>query len=267
VLKVSANPIGSGATAYANWNIPNFKDGEFDKGDGRGFVGPIAGVMTVDVPGVTSARTLRLRWRDTAGQQLEDTLTLQISGQAVVVPTTVVASPDCNASNPDWRGGSTAAYAFCVRKDLGWTDGGAPVRSFNVNQDYTLTADWNIYGINGIRFVVEPSGQQCGPQGTSVINVPTSGQGSYTFNAKQLAYGGYIVHLKVTRKDGQEVNYNEKFLCIGIGSGGGGGTSPTNTPQPAATSTPIPSDGGGGGTNPTPLPEGGGGGGEPTPIP
>ena len=216
--------------------------------------------MTVDVPGVTGARTIRLRWRDTAGQQLEDTLVLQVSGQAVVVPTTVAVTADCNASNPDWRGGSTAAYTFCVKKDLGWTVGDAPRRSFNVAESVSLTADWNLYGINGIRFVVEPSSQLCGPQGTSVINVPTSGQGSYTFNVNQLAYGGYIVHLKVTRKDGQEVNYNEKFLCIGNGGGGGGGTSPTNTPIPAAaTSTPIP-DGGGGGTSPTstPLPEGGG---------
>ena len=104
--------------------------------------------------------------------------------------------------------------------------------------------------------MVEPSGQLCGPQGTSSINVPASGQGSYTFNISQLAYGGYIVHLKVTRKDGQEVNYNEKFLCIGNG-GGGSGTSPTNTPVPAAaTSTPVPENPSGG-TSPTgtPVPE------------
>ena len=266
VLKVNANPVGSGATVYATWSIPSFKDGEFDKGDGRGFIGPINGVMTVDVPGVTSARTIRLRWRDTANQQLEDTLILQVSGQAVVLPTTVVTA-DCNAANPDWRGNSTAAYTFCVKKDLGWTSNDTSRRAFNVNESVSLTADWSLYGINGIRFVVEPSSQQCGPQGTSVINVPTSGQGSYTFNVNQLAYGGYIVHLKVVRKDGQEVNYNEKFLCIG---NGGGGTSSTNTPVPAAaTSTPIP-DSGGGGTSPTntPLPDSGGGGGvTETPIP
>ncbi|NJM40171.1 MAG: SH3 domain-containing protein [Anaerolineae bacterium] len=213
VLRVNVNPIGSGGTAYATWSIPSFKEGEFDKGDGRGYVGPIAGAMTVDVPGVTGARTLRLRWRDTAGQQLEDTLILQVAGQAVVVPTTQVTS-ECNASNPDWRGGGTSAYTFCVKKDLGWTDGGQPVRSFTVGQDVSLTADWSIYGINGIRFVVEPSNFQCSPQGTSVINEPTSGQGSYTFNVKQLAYGGYIVHLKVTRKDGQEVNYTRNSCAL-----------------------------------------------------
>jgi hypothetical protein len=264
VLRVNVNPIGSGGTAYATWSIPSFKEGEFDKGDGRGFVGPIAGAMTVDVPSVTGARTLRLRWRDTAGQQLEDTLILQVAGQAVVVPTTQVTS-ECNASNPDWRGGGTSAYTFCVKKDLGWTDGGQPVRSFTVGQDVSLTADWSIYGINGIRFVVEPSSAQCSPQGTSVINEPTSGQGSYTFNVKQLAFGGYIVHLKVTRKDGQEVNYNEKFLCIGAGSSG-----PTSTPKPAATATGAPTAIP---ENPTAQPTtiveggGGGGGGEPTPIP
>ena len=143
VLKVNANPIGSGGTVYATWSIPSFKEGEFDKGDGRGYIGPINGNMTVDVPSVTVPRTIRLRWRDTAGQQLEDTLIVQVSGQAVVVATSVVTS-DCNSGNPDWRGNSTSAYTFCVKKDLGWTSDDAPKRSFDVGQSVSVTADWNI---------------------------------------------------------------------------------------------------------------------------
>ena len=254
ILKVNVNPVGSGGTVYASWSIPNFKEGEFDKGNGAGFVGPINAAMTVDVPSVTSARTLRVRWRDTSGQQLEDTLILQVAGQAVVVATTVVTS-DCNASNSEWRGAGSASYQFCVKKDLGWTDGGSPTRSFSYKQDQSLTADWNIYGIKGIRFLVEPNAAYCNKSGTSVIDVAVNGAGSYTFNVNQLETGGYIVHLRVTRQDNVDVNYNEKFLCIGAGSSGG--TSPTNTPVPAAaTSTPVPENPSGG-TSPTgtPVPE------------
>jgi hypothetical protein len=255
VLRVNANPVASGSIAYATWNIPNFKDGEFDKGDGNGFRGPIAGAMTVDVPGVTSARTLRLRWRDIAGTQLEDTLLLQVAGQAAVVPTTVVTA-DCNPSNPDWKGNSdgTGQYNFCARKDLGYVGGGVDnVSKYSVGEDKTLTLDWNIYGIAGIRFVVEPSAQWCGPQGTKTIDRSTQGAGSESFNIKDLPYGGYIVHLKVKKRDGVEVNYNEKFICVGTGN-----TSPTSTVAPTtapATAIPeTPTGGGGGGGNATAIP-------------
>ncbi|MFN3706456.1 MAG: hypothetical protein ACK4WM_10750, partial [Thermoflexales bacterium] len=82
VLRVEQNPIPAGGTTFAFWTIPNFREGEFDKGDGRGYVGPIAGTMRVDVPGVMSNRQIKLRWRDLNGSQFEDTLTLMVSGQA-----------------------------------------------------------------------------------------------------------------------------------------------------------------------------------------
>ena len=234
ILRVSANPIGKNSTVYATWNIPNFRDGEFDKGDGRGYIGPIASAMTVDVPNISEPRQLKLRWRDTNGQQTEDLLPLSVLGS-----TATPARAVCDASNPDWRGNSNAAYAFCVKQDLSWADNGSPVRSFPVGSDVMLTAVWNIYGINGIRFVVEPSAQQCAPQGTSVINEAVNGNGSYSFNVKQLSYGGYIVHLQVTRRDNAVVNYNEKFLCIG-------------TEQPTEVQTPVPTQ-----LPPTPIPTGG----------
>ncbi len=207
--------------------------------------------MTVDVPNVTSPRLVRLRWRDLNGQEFEDTLMLFTSGDVITpAPTSTLFASDCNPANKDWRGDSTPAYAFCVRKDMEYVGGGGSVRYFNLNQDVALTLDWHIYGINGIRFVVEPSGQMCGPQGTSVVNVPTRGQDSFTFNVNQLAYGGYIVHLKVTRRDNAEVNYNEKFLCIGNGPGLATLSAPTSTPPPFVP-TAIPP---GGGTPPTPIP-------------
>lgn len=76
VLRVDANPVPRGATAFAYWHIPSITFGEFDRGDGQGFRGPIAQAMRVDVPNVTSPRMLRLRWRDNNGVQFEDSLTL-----------------------------------------------------------------------------------------------------------------------------------------------------------------------------------------------
>jgi len=255
VLRINTNPVNSGSTVYATWSIPNFKEGEFDKGDGAGFKGPIAGSMTVDIPNVTSSRNITLRWRDTGGQQLEDTLVLQVAGSAAVVATSANRGT-CSSSDPNWRGG-TAAYTFCAARDMNWTDGGKEIRSFTEGQDFTLTANWDVYGIAGIWFIVEPSGQVCGPAGTSVINRQTVGTGSESFNIKDLKYGGYKAHLRVKRNDGAEVDYNEKFLCVGNSSV----TGPTATPGSAAP-TATPNVG-----VPTAIPDAGGGGGVPTALP
>ena len=263
VLRINSNPINSGTTVYATWSIPNFRDGEFDRGDGAGFKGPIAGAMTVDIPNVTSSRNVTLRWRDTSGQQLEDTLVLQVAGSSVIAPTSVSRGA-CNSSDPNWRGG-TAAYTFCAGSDLNWTDGGKEIRSYTQGQDVTLTASWDVYGIAGIWFIVEGSGQVCGPAGATIINRQTVGTGQETFNIKDLATGGYKVHLRIKRiSDGVEVDYNEKFLCIGTGTvnsptattGPVVGATSTNTAVPAMTDTPIPDNGGGGGVaTDIPLPE------------
>lgn len=79
VLRVDANPVPKGAIAYAYWHIPSMASGEFDRGDGQGFRGPIAQIMRVDVQNVTGPRTLRLRWRDQTGMQFEDSLTLIVT--------------------------------------------------------------------------------------------------------------------------------------------------------------------------------------------
>jgi|GEM_PF-4408938 len=230
ILRINVNPVNSGGTIYATWSIPNFRDGEFDKGDGAGFKGPIAASMTVDVPNVTASRYLTLRWRDTAGQQLEDGLILYVSGQNAPIQTTTNRGT-CSTSDPNWRGG-TSAYTFCVARDMNWTDGGKEIRSFTQGQDFTLTASWDIYGIAGIWFIVEPSSQVCGPAGTSVVNRQTVGTGSESFNIKDMAYGGYKTHLRIKRSDGAEVDFNEKFLCIG-------NTQATPVPIAIPTATPL----------------------------
>ncbi|MCS7054991.1 MAG: hypothetical protein NZM18_02285 [Thermoflexales bacterium] len=70
-------PVPAGNTAYAVWRIVSFRSGEFDKGDGRGFRGPISAEQRVEIPNVTGPRTIRLRWVDLAGVTREDSFTIQ----------------------------------------------------------------------------------------------------------------------------------------------------------------------------------------------
>lgn len=217
ILTVENNPVQSGATTFANWTIPNFKSGVFDRGDGAGYLGPVSSPQRVDIPGVTGPRTLKLLWFDTAtpSQQHIDSLVLNVSGTPVTPPPTGT----CNASNPDWRG-ANPNYPFCVKLDLGWTDGGGSVRTFNKGTNQNLALHWNIYGINSIRLHIDPSTQQCAPAGSNgTRNVPVGGSNGandyvYPVNVNEFGYGCFKIELFVTRTDSQEVGYNEKFLWI-----------------------------------------------------
>jgi uncharacterized protein YraI len=236
VLRINANPVAPGSTVYASWNIPNFREGSFDRGDGQGFKGPVAQAMTVDVPGVGGQRTVSLKWKDTSGAEFSDSVTIFIAGQPIsAAPPPVQSNPDCNSSNPDWRG-SNSAYTFCTKQDLEYvTPGISNEQSFSSGEDRALTVKWNIYGINGLYLKIDGSGR-CGlGAGSSSVTRPLPGAGETTFNVKDLAAGAYKVSLEVVRKDNVSVRYNEKFICITGGSSGGGG-------------------GGGGGGVPTPAP-------------
>lgn len=71
-------PVKIGTTAYAVWNISDFTYGEFDMGDGRGFIGPIAHEQKVAIPNVTGPRLIQLRWQDHAGNWQYDSMMLQV---------------------------------------------------------------------------------------------------------------------------------------------------------------------------------------------
>ncbi len=71
-------PVPQGGTAYAVWNILDFSYGEFDRGDGQGYKGPIYGQQRVEVPGIDAPRTIRLRWIDKSGAERVDTFTIQV---------------------------------------------------------------------------------------------------------------------------------------------------------------------------------------------
>ena len=71
-------PVKVGSTAYAVWNISDFTYGEFDMGDGRGFVGPITHEQQVAIPNVMGPRLIQLRWQDHAGNWQYDSMTLQV---------------------------------------------------------------------------------------------------------------------------------------------------------------------------------------------
>ena len=71
-------PVKIGSTAYAVWNISDFTYGEFDMGDGRGFVGPITKEQRVAIPNVTGPRLIQLRWQDHAGNWQYDSMMLQV---------------------------------------------------------------------------------------------------------------------------------------------------------------------------------------------
>lgn len=213
ILRLEANPIGAGGTAYATWNIPSFREGSFDKGDGAGLKGPIAANMRVDISGVTNQRSLLLRWIDTNGAEQTDTIVLSVSGTAPAA-----SADECNASNPYWRG-RDPSYPFCVKTDLEWNDGGqSNPRNLNFNQDQQYTLKWNVFGINGITLHVDPN-SQFGPAGNTGRSVPINGSSgsdnaTYTFNGRDFGGGCYKWELYIVRKDGKEVGHNEKFMCV-----------------------------------------------------
>jgi hypothetical protein len=79
-LCLEAWPVSAGATAFALWRIPNFVRGEFDRGDGAGFRGPINPEMRVEVPNVTVPRVVRLKWTAANGQEYIDSILIQVGG-------------------------------------------------------------------------------------------------------------------------------------------------------------------------------------------
>ncbi|MCL5995038.1 MAG: SH3 domain-containing protein [Chloroflexi bacterium] len=231
-LRVNKNPIQANETVYASWDVQNISAIWFDKGDGTGYLAAGGTQSNVPVSGITSARTIRLKWRDNNSVEHVDELTIGIVGQVAAATSTPVSAA-CNSSNPDWRGGSSD-YPFCVSKDMDWADGGSPVRYLSANTDINIGVSWNVYGIAGIWVVIEGNGNQCGPAGSSSRTVAVSGSGSYYWNVNDFETGGYKVSLKILRNDGVEVRHNEKYMCVGISA-----TSPTSMPtQPAASATP-----------------------------
>jgi hypothetical protein len=222
---------------FASWNIPNFASGEFDKGDGAGFKGPVAGAMTVDVTGVTGQRVLQLKWKDTAGAEQTDTIVLVLTGQSVAAPTPVASGP-CDASQPTWRG-ADPKYPFCVGQELDYvTPGIGSKQDYAPGTNQELEVKWNIFGISGLYLKLEPNGEKCGPPGSGGINQALPGSGTFKFNVNTLAYGGYKLQLEVIRKDGTPVRYNEKYLCITSGTGAAPTAVPGATTAPGATAVP-----------------------------
>jgi hypothetical protein len=73
-------PVPIGTTAFAVWRIADFVSGCFDKGDGRGCIGPIYREQRVDIPNVHGPRTVRLIWTDHAGNTRDDSMVVQIGG-------------------------------------------------------------------------------------------------------------------------------------------------------------------------------------------
>jgi hypothetical protein len=70
-------PVPRGAAMTVVWNIQTtFKQGAFDSGDGRGFVGPILKQMSVGVPNIQDGRVIRLRWEDNSGNTFVDSMAI-----------------------------------------------------------------------------------------------------------------------------------------------------------------------------------------------
>jgi uncharacterized protein YgiM (DUF1202 family) len=236
VLRVNANPVPYGATVFASWNIPNFRSAEFDHGDGQGYKGPAAQAMQVTVNGpIIGPRVIRLRWTTTDNQVLEDTITINVSGQAQ-------AYPECNPSNPDWQAnkpGNPSDWEFCKRKDFEYVGDTPPGGNIayvpRENRSYTMA--WEIYGIRGIYIVFEQNGER-GPAAPRSYDFPTTGTGPYTFNVQNFENGCYKMFLRIDTNTGKRTDFGQKFLCVGVGGGGGGGNPPPTAPPPPPTAPP-----------------------------
>jgi hypothetical protein len=79
-------PVRRGASAFAVWRIADFRYGEFDKGDGQGFRGPILREQRVEVPSVAGPRLIRLRWLDSSNQWREDSFVIQVTDSPTPIP-------------------------------------------------------------------------------------------------------------------------------------------------------------------------------------
>jgi uncharacterized protein YraI len=226
ILRINQNPVPAGTTVVATWSIPNFVSGDFDKGDGAGFKGPVAGTMQVNVENVTGQRTITVRWKDSGGAEQTDSLTIFVAGQAVAAATAAPNTGNCDASSPFWKAGANPAYTFCSARDMEYdTSGINSIQNFGAGEDRVLTLSWNIFGISGLYFNAEGNGTHCGgASGGSGFSRAVPGQGSSSFNVKELQSGGYKLRMRVIKRDGSEISYNEKFICIG------GGGQPTPAP-------------------------------------
>jgi uncharacterized protein YgiM (DUF1202 family) len=219
MLKVNMQVVPVNGSVVASWNVSNIRRADFDSGDGGGYK-PAAGEMTVKVDGINGTRTLRLKVEGNDGSVREDTITVRsdtsLGTQASAAP--AASSSDCNANDPNYRDkGGNGPYKFCVAKDLGWANLSADsVQRFPAGTDKEITVSWNVYGINGIRLAADPSEQisNCAPKGGGGFNVPVNGNGTHTFNIKNLGRGQYKLELYITRQDGQTVGHNEIFLCL-----------------------------------------------------
>jgi uncharacterized protein YraI len=247
VLRVEANPVPSGGTAFATWNIPNFKSGEFDRGDGQGFKGPIAQAMRVDVPGVTGARTIRLRWTDNNNAVNEDSLTLNGGAAAAPAPAPVT-NAECNENNPDWQAGKNnnpSNWTFCKRKDLNYVGDDPGSIAYVDRNDKVYQMAWDVYGVKGVYLVFEPNSSR-GPAAANGKSLPTTGTGPISFKMSDFEQGCYRITLRLdTNRNNDRADFGEKILCIGIGNPNQGG---------GATATPGSGGGGGGGGEPTAMP-------------
>jgi len=201
-----------GSTINVSWNVSDAKEILFDSGDGSGFH-PGAGNMSFGVNGISSARTFRLKITYNNGSVVEDTVDVRGDGTA----SSSSSSGDCNASDPNWRGGNPV-YPFCVGKDLGWVGlSDSSVQRFPHGTDKDITVSWNFYGIAGLQLAADPSSQQtnnCGPAAPGGWRRDVNGNGSYTFNIKNWDKGQYKLEMFVKLRDGKEVGHNEIFLCI-----------------------------------------------------
>ncbi len=219
MLKVNIQVVPVNGSVVASWNVSNIRRADFDSGDGGGYK-PAAGEMTVKVDGINGTRTLRLKVEGNDGSVREDTVTVRsdtsLGTQAAAAP--AASSSDCNVNDPNYRDkGGNGPYKFCVAKDLGWANLSADsVQRFPAGTDKEITVSWNVYGINGIRLAADPSEQisNCAPKGGGGFNVPINGNGTHTFNIKNLGRGQYKLELYITRQDGQTVGHNEIFLCL-----------------------------------------------------
>ncbi len=246
VLRVNANPVPSGATVFASWNIPNFKSGEFDRGDGQGYRGPVAQVMQVDVPAVVVPRTIRLRWVDLNNQVIEDSITINVIGQGA--PSTS-GYPDCNPSNPDWQAnkpGNPSNWTFCKRKDPEYVGESPGNIAYVPRNDKVYTMAWEVYGARAIYLVFEPNSSRgpAGPLDQPNLSRPTTGTGPVSFRSNEFADGCYKITLRIDTNAGDRADFGEKFFCVNVGppgggGGGGGGGGPTPTPSPTPTQGPT----------------------------
>ena len=137
---------------------------------------------------------------------------------ATAAPATTYSGPPCDNKSPAWRG-ANPNYPFCVSQDLIWGDPQGDWMIYDNGKNIPLSASWNLFGpnIESVRIRFDPVDGVCpfNRPRDKWIDQAVQTADTFRFNAADFPSGAAMrVYLLVKLRDGREVTFGEKRLCV-----------------------------------------------------